>query len=99
MGKLVRDNIPDIIRQAGREPIVTVLDEADYRKALLAKLFEEATELNEAAPAEVAEEIADVYEVLRALAAVHGHEWAAIEEVAATKRKQRGAFRDRLYLA
>ncbi|MFC4006001.1 hypothetical protein ACFOY2_02120 [Nonomuraea purpurea] len=99
MGKLVRDNIPDIIRQSGREPVITVLDEVDYRKALLAKLFEEAAELNEASRAEVAEEIADVYEVLRALAAVHGHDWAVIEKVAAAKREERGAFRDRLYLA
>ncbi|NRQ32962.1 nucleoside triphosphate pyrophosphohydrolase [Nonomuraea sp. NN258] len=99
MGKLVRDNIPDIIRRNGEEPIVTVLDEADYRKALLTKLFEEATELNEASPAGVTAEIADVYEVLRALAAVHGHDWTAVEEVAAAKREERGAFRNRLYLA
>ncbi|MFI7618252.1 hypothetical protein ACIBP6_44240 [Nonomuraea terrae] len=99
MGKLVRDNIPDIIRRNGREPLITVLNEADYRAALLAKLFEEASELNEASPAEVAEEIADVYEVLRALAAVHGHDWTVIEKAAAAKREERGAFHDRLYLA
>ncbi|MFG3439300.1 nucleoside triphosphate pyrophosphohydrolase [Nonomuraea sp. NPDC047897] len=98
MGKLVRDNIPDIIRQDGREAVITVL-EADYRTALLAKLFEKATELNEASRAEVVEEIADVYEVLRALAAVHGHDWAEVEKLAATKREERGTFRDRLYLA
>ncbi|MCG5219479.1 nucleoside triphosphate pyrophosphohydrolase [Streptosporangium sp. KLBMP 9127] len=99
MGKLVRDNIPDIIRQNGGEPVITVLDEVEYRKALLAKLFEETTELNEASPAEVTGEIADVYEVLRALAAIHGHDWTVIEKVAAIKREERGAFRDRLYLA
>ncbi|MFI7694191.1 hypothetical protein ACIBQ6_34370 [Nonomuraea sp. NPDC049655] len=99
MGKLVRDNIPEIIRQNGGEPVITSLDEAGYRKALLVKLFEEATELKEAPSAKVAEEIADVYEVLRALAAVHGHDWTAIEKVAAAKREERGGFRDRLYLA
>ncbi|MEV4583323.1 nucleoside triphosphate pyrophosphohydrolase [Nonomuraea jabiensis] len=99
MGKLVRDKIPDIIRQGGEQPVITVLDDVDYRNALLTKLFEEATELGEASPSEVAEEIADAYEVLRALATVHGHDWSAIEKVAASKREERGGFRHRLYLA
>ncbi|MEV4223827.1 nucleoside triphosphate pyrophosphohydrolase, partial [Nonomuraea sp. NPDC049725] len=99
MGKLVRDKIPDIIRQSGQEPAVTVLPEDAYRDALVAKLFEESTELGQASPDEVSGEIADVYEVLRALAAVHGHDWATIEAVAAAKREERGAFRERLYLA
>jgi predicted house-cleaning noncanonical NTP pyrophosphatase (MazG superfamily) len=99
MGKLVRDRIPAIIRQSGSEPVVTVLREDAYRDALVAKLFEESTELEQASPGEVPGEIADVYEVLRALAAAHGHDWTTIEEVAAAKRAERGAFRERLYLA
>ncbi|GGO16772.1 phosphoribosyl-ATP pyrophosphohydrolase [Microbispora rosea subsp. aerata] len=99
MGKLVRDKIPDIIRRDGREPAVSVLDEAAYREALLAKLFEEAAELRNAPIDEVPEEIADVLEVLRALAQVHGCEWRDIERLADAKRAERGGFRDRLYLA
>ncbi|MFI6295907.1 nucleoside triphosphate pyrophosphohydrolase [Nonomuraea sp. NPDC050790] len=99
MGKLVRDNIPEIIRRGGGEPDVRVLGVAEYRGALLAKLFEEATELREAPADEVAGEIADVYEVLRAIAAVDGLEWDAVEKVADGKRAERGGFRDRLYLA
>ncbi|MEW9554088.1 phosphoribosyl-ATP pyrophosphohydrolase [Nonomuraea sp. NPDC050783] len=98
MGKLVRDKIPDIIRRSGKEPAVTALDDSDYRKALLTKLFEEVEELREASPSEVAEEIADVYEVLRALATVQGHDWSVIEKIAADKREERGAFHHRLYL-
>ncbi|MFI6458114.1 hypothetical protein ACIBF6_42020 [Streptosporangium amethystogenes] len=98
MGKLVRDRIPEIIREDGRDPVVTVLGEADYRAALLEKLFEESTELREAGVTEVAEEIADVLEVLRAIAKAHGHEWADIEKVAGAKRAERGAFLGRLYL-
>ncbi|MEV4888942.1 nucleoside triphosphate pyrophosphohydrolase [Nonomuraea sp. NPDC055795] len=99
MGKLVRDNIPEIIRQNGGEPVVRVLDLAEYRQALVEKLFEESAELRDASAGEVAGEIADVYEVLRAIAAVDGHDWDAIEKAAAAKREERGAFRDRLYLA
>ncbi|WP_031168045.1 nucleoside triphosphate pyrophosphohydrolase [Streptosporangium roseum] len=98
MGKLVRDRIPEIIRAHGTEPVVTVLGEADYREALLEKLFEESAELRGAAVTEVAEEIADVLEVLRAIAKVHGHEWADIEKVAEAKRAERGAFLERVYL-
>ncbi|MEU0478981.1 nucleoside triphosphate pyrophosphohydrolase [Streptosporangium sp. NPDC006013] len=94
----MRDRIPEIIREDGREPVVTVLGEADYRAALLEKLFEESTELREAAVTEVAEEIADVLEVLRAIAKVHGHEWADIVKVAEVKRAERGAFLGRFYL-
>ena len=41
MGKLVRDGIPDIIRAAGQQPTVHVLDDDAYRDALLNKLLEE----------------------------------------------------------
>ncbi|MEV4456153.1 nucleoside triphosphate pyrophosphohydrolase [Microbispora sp. NPDC049633] len=98
MGKLVRDKIPDIIRRDGREPVVTVLDEVAFREALLAKLLEESAELSEAPPAQVPEEIADVLEVLHALARVHGQDWRDIERLADAKRAERGGFHDRVYL-
>ncbi|MGW5263942.1 nucleoside triphosphate pyrophosphohydrolase [Microbispora sp. NPDC004025] len=98
MGKLVRDKIPDIIRRDGREPVVTVLDEVAFREALLAKLLEESAELSEAPPAQVPEEIADVLEVLQALARVHGQDWRDIERLADAKRAERGGFHDRVYL-
>lgn len=98
MGKLVRDRIPEIIRAGGGDPVVTVLGDADYREALLEKLFEEAAELREASAAGVAEEIADVLEVLRAVAHVHGYEWWDIEKIAEVKRTERGAFLERLHL-
>ncbi|WP_084964214.1 nucleoside triphosphate pyrophosphohydrolase [Thermoactinospora rubra] len=99
MGKLVRDKIPEIIRQNNKEPVVTVLGDTEYRTALLAKLFEEASELSAASPAEVIGEIADVYEVLRAVAEVNGYDWQEVEKAAEAKREERGAFRARLYLA
>ncbi|GAA5044617.1 putative house-cleaning noncanonical NTP pyrophosphatase (MazG superfamily) [Thermocatellispora tengchongensis] len=98
MGKLVRDRIPEIIRRHGGEPVVRVLGEEEYRAALLAKLGEEAAELAAASGEEVAGEIADVFEVLRALARVHGHDWRHVEKVAEAKRAERGAFEDRIYL-
>ncbi len=94
----MRDRIPEIIRAGGGEPVVTVLGDAAYREALLEKLFEEAAELREAPAAGVAEEIADMLEVLRAVAHVHGYEWWDIEKVAEVKRAERGAFLGRINL-
>jgi predicted house-cleaning noncanonical NTP pyrophosphatase (MazG superfamily) len=97
-GKLVRDRIPEIIEADGRRPVVEVLDVARYREALLAKLGEEAAELAAADEDGVLDELADVYEVLRALAEQAGVDLDQVEERADVKGDERGRFRDRLYL-
>jgi Uri superfamily endonuclease len=43
--KLVPDRIPDIITAEGREYAIEIMDDAEYRQALLAKLVEEAQEV------------------------------------------------------
>ncbi|WP_062429749.1 nucleoside triphosphate pyrophosphohydrolase [Herbidospora daliensis] len=98
MGKLVRDNIPHFIRHNGGDPDVSVLEDDDYRRALHDKLAEEAAELAAASGEEVAEELADLLEVLRAVAELHGHSWEHVERVAEAKRARRGGFSARLYL-
>ena len=70
--KLVRDQIPDIIAAAGSRPSTRVLDHASYRGALRSKLLEEAREAEAATDDQLASELADVLEVLRALATAHG---------------------------
>jgi predicted house-cleaning noncanonical NTP pyrophosphatase (MazG superfamily) len=52
--KLVRDNIPEIIRGSGKQCEVEVMPPEEYRQALLAKLVEEAKEAQEAANAQEA---------------------------------------------
>src|ERR1700737_4081133 len=99
MGKLVRDKIPELIRRDGREPTVTVLDGAAYRTALREKLLEEATELIAAtSPEEVLGELADVLEVIKAIAAESGHAWSAVEAQTDDKRGRRGGFSERRFL-
>ena len=90
--KLVRDRIPEIIRSAGQHPVTRVLDEDAYRAALLAKLREEAREAEQASAAQLTEELADVLEVLQALAQAHHVTWADIVKTAADKRAERGGF-------
>ena len=96
--KLVRDRIPEIVQSHGAHPVTRVLDKESYRQALLAKLLEEAHEAVAARPAELPGELADVLDVVRALAAVHGLTWDQLLDIAAAKRIANGAFRQRLFL-
>ena len=99
MAKLVRDNIPDIIRANGDEPVTKVLlDDAEFQRALKAKLQEECEEAVDADAGDLPSELADVLEVVRALAALSGLSWLEIEALAERKRAERGAFEKRLWL-
>ena len=94
--KLVRDRIPDLVRASGSEPVTRTLDDYEFAEALRAKLMEEAAELCAAPPSEVVEEIADVVEVLLAIADSHRTDWSAVEQVRRKKALERGAFEKRI---
>ncbi len=96
--KLVRDRIPEIIQSEGRRPVTRVLDEASYREALLAKLIEEAQEASHATTADLPGELADVLEVLRALAVTAGMSWTQLIALADDKSSRRGGFGRRIFL-
>ena len=70
--KLVRDNIPQIIRSKGEEPIVRELNDKDYLRELKKKLLEESGEVVEAEGGDMLEELADLMEVAKALAGTMG---------------------------
>ena len=74
-GKLVRDRIPEIIRDAGRTPVTRTLDPTAYEQALRDKLLEEADEDAAASGPEPLEELADVLEVVRALVVSSDTTW------------------------
>jgi predicted house-cleaning noncanonical NTP pyrophosphatase (MazG superfamily) len=96
--KLVRDGIPRIIEAGGGRPVTRVLDQAEYLVALRAKLLEEAGEAQAAPGRQLRSELADVLEVLQALASVHGMSWADVAAEAARKRDERGGFDQRIFL-
>lgn len=96
--KLIRDRIPEIIAAAGERSVTRILDEAEYREALEAKLGEEASELREAPLDKKPEEIADVYEVVDAIIAAHGFSKEEILRLQSEKREKRGGFLKRLFL-
>ena len=97
--KLVRDNIPNIIQDNGEIAITMVLDDIEYRKELYKKLIEEANELvNSNNQKNTLEELADVLEVIRAIAILENKNLDDIIEIANQKRLKRGGFQKRIFL-
>lgn len=94
--KLVRDLIPFILRRKGLEPDVTIAGEEEYWRALRAKLSEETTEYLDADEAHAVEELADVLEVVYALAGLHGTSPKELERIRQNKADERGGFTARM---
>ena len=68
INKLVRDNIPDIIKQNNQVPSTKILSDEDYLNYLKLKLVKETNEINNTTPKEeLTSELANVLEVLEAL--------------------------------
>ena len=93
--KLVRDLIPEIIQASGKTCITRTLSEEEYLAALDAKLQEE---LNEYQADKSMEELADLLEVMMAVAEARGHSFAEVEAIRREKAQKRGGFRERIFL-
>jgi predicted house-cleaning noncanonical NTP pyrophosphatase (MazG superfamily) len=93
-GKLVRDKIPQIIRSKGQEPVIYTADTEEYCIRLRDKLREEVEEY--LASDNDREELADILEVLYALAGQAGTDQQQLEKVRAAKAEERGGFADRI---
>lgn len=97
--KLVRDKIPQVIESNGKSFRTRILKEVEYRQELDVKLREESEEYLQAKDKrEALEEMADMLEVIRSLAALHGASWEQLEAIRADKAVARGGFKDRIYL-
>lgn len=93
--KLVRDEIPALIRADGDEPQTHIADAAEYETRLREKLGEEVAEYR--ASQEPAE-LADVLEVLHAIRKVHGLSVEDLETLREEKAKKRGRFAEGIVL-
>jgi predicted house-cleaning noncanonical NTP pyrophosphatase (MazG superfamily) len=94
--KLVRDEIPKIIKADGHIPVTRILDKEEFKQALLEKLVEEAKELLESS-GDLGER-ADIAEVLKALDESFGFGKQTIEDARIKKVEKRGAFDARIFL-
>ena len=96
--KLVRDKIPKIIKSNGENPIICILDDNKYKEELEKKLYEEYKEVIESSGTDRIEELADMLEVIKALAKLENKTIDDVIEVAKKKVEKRGAFDNKVFL-
>lgn len=99
MAKLVRDKIPEIIKDSGRLPVTHVAAGQEYKQALMQKLVEEVQEVGKAnTREELVEEIADVLEVLATIMQLEKLNGPEVTAAQKKKREERGGFGGRIIL-
>ena len=95
INKLVRDNIPSICEKNGQIPETKVLDDVNYTSALNKKLEEEVKEY---LLSRELDELADIIEVVEALAENQGSSFKEVMEIKRNKQNKNGAFKNRVFL-
>ena len=93
--KLVRDKIPQIIEEKGGKAEFRTLTQEEYLLHLEQKLDEEVGEYHQD---QTLEELADILEVVYALAASKGCTKEELETIYRKKHEDRGGFAKRLLL-
>ncbi len=93
--KLVRDKIPEIIQNSGKIPHTHILSNESYLTELDKKLNEECAEYQ---TDKNLEELADMLEVMYAIAEARGYTVEELENVRLKKKEMRGGFEDKIFL-
>jgi|SRR3989344_2089510 len=93
--KLIRDKIPEIIKNNGKNPITHIASDNEYWESLKEKLKEEVIEFDKDSNEE---EFADVLEVLEAIKDFKNFNQNNIEEIKEKKAEERGKFKKKLIL-
>ncbi|MFK4320469.1 putative house-cleaning noncanonical NTP pyrophosphatase (MazG superfamily) [Bacillus sp. RC145] len=97
--KLIRNNLPQIIKSNGKTPKIRILPEDEYIKEICKKTQEELTEYLEADTKEhKLEELSDLLELINALAEYEGTTLKEINNIRKKKAKERGGFQNRVFL-
>ncbi|MCS0653426.1 nucleoside triphosphate pyrophosphohydrolase [Cytobacillus firmus] len=97
--KLVRDRIPEIIEGTGKRYSSKTLNKSEFIKELRRKSLEELEEYMSAGNNEEAlEELADLLEIIHALAETHGASIEKVEELRKQKAEERGGFKEKILL-
>ncbi|MED1565604.1 nucleoside triphosphate pyrophosphohydrolase [Bacillus paramycoides] len=97
--KLIRNKIPQIIKNNGKTPTTRILTEDEYIKEICKKTEEELTEYLEAkTKPHKLEELADLLELINALAEYEGTTLEEINTIRKKKATERGGFQNRVFL-
>jgi predicted house-cleaning noncanonical NTP pyrophosphatase (MazG superfamily) len=93
--KLVRDKIPEIIKQNNSTPITHIADDGEYWDKLKEKLKEEVDEFLKNS---TEEELADILEIVYAIRDYMKIDKNKFEEIRENKAQKRGAFKNKIIL-
>lgn len=93
--KLVRDKIPQIMYNNNEKPITRILDDTEYCKYLDLKLKEEVEEYIES---NQLEELADILEVIFAIAESKNCPVNQLMQIFQNKHNERGGFKNKIFL-
>lgn len=93
--KLIRDRIPEIIADEGKDCTVRTLTSEEYVAELRNKLQEEVEEF---LTSNTVEEIADIFEVLEHILREKGITMETVLEIKEAKRTKRGGFEKKIFL-
>lgn len=98
INKLVRNNIPDIIKNSNGSPIFRILSEDEFVIAIFDKFYEEIEEVKSSRGASRCEELADMIELINTLAILEGKNLDHIIELSKLKTQTNGSFDNRIFL-
>ncbi len=93
--KLVRDKIPQIIEEDGKRAITYTLSDKEYEVFLERKLDEETLEYHES---KNTEELADILEVVIAIAEQKGLSFEDLMALRKEKAEKKGSFSEKIFL-
>lgn len=93
--KLIRDRIPAILRDSGKAFKTRIATPEEFEPYAIKKLKEELDEFKESL---AVEELADLLEVVYAIARGRGLSAADLEDLRLRKAKERGGFEQRVVL-
>jgi len=99
MEKLVRDNIPEIIKNKWEDCNYYIASEKKYIKSLLDKIVEEAKEVKESScDAELKLELADLFEVIETLLDKKDISFEEIRKIQLSKKNLKWGFDKKIIL-
>ena len=93
--KAIRDKIPEIIKESGKNCNVKKLDNSEFLIRLKKKIVEELEEYQQS---KNVEELADILEVIYRISELKGVVSDELDKIRQKKAEQRGKFDDNLFL-
>ena len=97
--KLVRDLIPQVIKNSGSKFTTRTLDPSEHLTEIKKKLHEEVQEFQRTMNhISALEELADILELIHAALPLHEATYEDLEKVRIAKKQKRGGFEKGIYL-